>query len=221
MLNSGGHYRYIIFDLDGTLSDPREGICKGFRYALGKMNVKIPDESFFSSLIGPPLQNSMREHFFRDEKKVWEAIAYFREYYSTAGLFENVLYEGIGELLQGLKLQDKKLFVATNKPQPFAERILGHFGIASHFDSIHGVDLMKAMVSKEELLEKILATIDADERKKAVIIGDTQYDIAAGKNCGIDTIAITYGFGTVETIREAGPDHTIASVEKLHQFLLS
>jgi phosphoglycolate phosphatase len=214
------NYQYLIFDLDGTLSDPQTGIYNGFRHALTNMNREQIDPSIFHELIGPPLQDSMRKYFFDNEEDVWKAIGYFRAYYSTTGLFENELYAGIETLLFELSRLNKQLFVATNKPQPFAEKILTHFNIASLFQSIHGVDLNKAIVSKEELIEKIIHTIGATNLQNMVMIGDTKYDIIAAKQFGMDTIGLTYGFGTLDSIVEAAPTFVLHSVEELHHFLL-
>ena len=135
-------YKHVVFDLDGTISNPLEGLKNGFRYALKKMNHENIDESILNSFVGPPLQDSIKKHFFSDDDaKVWETIAHFREYYSEKGLYENEMYDGIEAILTDLKEEGRDIFVATYKPQPYAERILDHFKIKHLFNSIHGVSV--------------------------------------------------------------------------------
>ena len=152
MLNTQKDYKYIIFDLDGTLSDPSKGIYNGFRHSLNKMKVQNVDESVFTLMIGPPLQASFKQHFFSEDSEIEQAVKHFREYYSITGLYENTVYEGIPDLLKSLKETGRKLFVATNKPQPFAISILKHFKLDIYFESIHGVDPSNPNSRKEELV---------------------------------------------------------------------
>lgn len=215
MLNTQKDYKYIIFDLDGTLSNPSKGIFNGFRHALDKMGVQNVDESVFTLMIGPPLQASLKKHFFNNDSKVEQAVKYFREYYSVTGLFENTVYDGIPDLLKSLKENGRKLFVATNKPQPFAISILEHFKLDVYFESIHGVDPSKSNSCKEDMVELILEKISSSELSNTVIVGDTHYDVQAGKQFGFDTIALTYGFGSRESLVNANPTIIIDSIPEL------
>lgn len=216
-------YQNIIFDLDGTLSDPSVGIFNGFRKALSKMDVKNVDESIFSLMIGPPLQDSFKKYFFEDDKQILEAVGHFRDYYSKIGLLENKVYDGIPQLLEQLKQKGKKMFVATNKPQPFADRILVHFNLAHYFDSIHGVDInpLKGKSCKVELLDIILKEMNEQEMNQTIIVGDTIYDVEAGKQFKIDTAAITYGFGLKKSLSITQPTILLDSVGQLEDFLIS
>lgn len=220
MLNSQKDYKHIIFDLDGTLSDPSKGIFNGFRHALNKMGVQNVDESVFTLMIGPPLQTSFSKHFFSEKAEIEQAVKYFREYYSVTGLFENAVYDGVPDLLKSLNESGKKLFVATNKPQPFAISILKHFKLDAYFESIHGVDLSNPASCKDELVELILKKVPTSELSNTVIVGDTLYDVQAGKQFGFDTIALTYGFGSRESLVNANPTVLVDSIPALKEILI-
>ena len=220
MTSKGKDYKYIIFDLDGTLSDPSKGIFNGFRHALNKMAVQNIDESVFTLMIGPPLQTSFKKHFFSEDAEIEQAVKHFREYYSVTGLFENTVYDGIPNLLENLKENGRTLFVATNKPQPFAISILKHFKLDAYFDSIHGVDISNSASNKEELVELILKKIPDSELSGTVIVGDTLYDVQAGKQFGFDTIALTYGFGSRESLEKANPTALVDSITALKELLI-
>ena len=211
-------YAHIIFDLDGTLSDSRAGIFNGLRYALDKMGVELPAGHDLSSFIGPPLHDSFYGHFFTDREKVLHAVAIFRTYYAEKGLFENEVYGGIAQLLRDLS-PDRKLYVATNKPQPFAERILHHFKLYHVFEQVSGVDIAKEQVSKTDLVGRLIASFGIDT-KQAVMIGDTVYDMEAAQAFGLDTIAVTYGYGNREELSAKRPTHMIDSVEELRALLI-
>ncbi|MFL5763087.1 MAG: HAD hydrolase-like protein [Bacteroidia bacterium] len=214
------HFDHLIFDLDGTISNPIEGLKNGFRYALQKMDHSGIDDSILDSFVGPPLQDSIRKHFFKEEEKIWETVRHFREYYGTTGLFENDVYEGIPEMLNELKAGGRTLFVATYKPQPYAERILEHFKLKHLFTLVHGVAVDRNDITKDIMIRRILDSREDHVHEKVVMIGDTAFDVLAGKQNGISTIGLTYGFGTAEDISNAGPAYTANSVGELRELLL-
>jgi phosphoglycolate phosphatase len=212
-------YNHLIFDLDGTISNPIEGLKNAFRYALKNMNHPDADDDLLNTFVGPPLQDSIRKHFFTEEEKIWETVAHFRQYYGETGLFENELYTGIPEILAALKTEGRRLFVATYKPQPYAERILDHFQLKHLFDSIHGVAVDKEDITKDVMITRILGSINDHRKENIVMIGDTPFDIIAGKQVGIATIGLTYGFGRSEDIEAAAPTHIANSVNELKALL--
>lgn len=212
-------YSHIIFDLDGTLSDPREGIFNGLRHALRSMGESIADDHDFTYVIGPPIHDALFKYHFADMEKVKATVKVFREYYSVKGLFENRMYEGIDGLLKSLHSGGTQLFVATNKPQPFAERILMHFGIYDRFTGVYGVDITKEKVGKEELVERLITTHSVDPGN-AVLVGDTKYDILAARAYGIDPVAVGYGFGARKELEEMKPVHLVETVAELNKLLL-
>lgn len=209
-----GNYRHIIFDLDGTLSDPREGIFKGLRHSLTTLGHNIAPDHDFSYFIGPPIHDAFYMYHLKEREHVMNAVKIFREYYSVQGLYENQLYEGMKELLGSLQQSGKRLFVATNKPQPFAERILRHFDIYDHFTGVYGVDIEKEKVSKEELVERLMNDHKVTSESTA-LVGDTKYDIMAAHAFGLDPVAVTYGFGERKELEEMKPAHVAASVGEL------
>ena len=213
------NYKHIIFDLDGTLSDPREGIFNGLRHALRSMGEIISDDHDFTYVIGPPIHDALYNYHFQDMEKVKAAVKLFREYYSVKGLFENEMYEGIDELLKVLLGQGAQLYVATNKPQPFAERILKHFDIYKYFTGVYGVDITKEKVNKEELV-KNLVKAHAVNTENAVLVGDTKYDIIAARTFGIDALTVGYGFGERKELKEMEPVRIVESVSELHSFFI-
>jgi phosphoglycolate phosphatase len=212
-------YQHIIFDLDGTLSDPREGIFNGLRHALRAMGENISDDHDFTYVIGPPIHDALYMYHFTDMEKVKAAVQLFREYYSVKGLFENQMYEGIDDLLRSLRMKGAHLYVATNKPQPFAERILKHFGIYDHFTGVYGVDITREKVSKEELVARLIDGHAVDV-SAAVLVGDTKYDILAARAYGIDAAAVGYGFGRRQELEEMKPVIIIETVSDLFSFFL-
>lgn len=212
-------YRHIIFDLDGTLSDSSPGIFNGLRYALGKMGVSISPGHDLSDFIGPPLHDSLYNHFFSEREQVLEAVEIFREYYSEKGLYENHLYEGMKQLIEELKKDNRCLYIATNKPQPFAERILDHFGLADHFIKISGVDISGEKVNKTDIIAALMTDFEIT-KDEAVVVGDTRYDIEAAHASGLDVIAVTYGFGSREELILHKPSLAVESIQQLRIILL-
>lgn len=212
------NYTHIIFDLDGTLSDSRAGIFNGLRHALSGMGVELPADHDLSYFIGPPLHDSFYNHFFTEREQVLRAVEIFREYYSVKGLFENEVYPGIERLLHTLA-NTSKLYIATNKPQPFATRIIEHFNLSDLFTKISGVDITKEHVSKTELVGDLIRTYSIDA-SNAVMIGDTVYDIDAARAFGLDTVAVTYGYGNTAEIIAKDPTHVVDSVDELASLLI-
>ncbi len=212
-------YNTILFDLDGTLTDPKVGITKSVQYALKKLGIYEEDLESLSKFIGPPLRNSFREYYLMDETRVQKAIEYYREYYSPYGIFENEIYPEIPILLQDLKTAGKILIVATSKPTVFAEKILHHFDIHQYFDSVIGSNLDETRTTKEEVIEYALTTIGDADKKKIVMIGDRKHDIIGAKINHIDSIGVTYGYGSLEELQIEKPTHLVNDVEGLRNLL--
>lgn len=212
-------YNTILFDLDGTLTDPKVGITKSVQYALKKLGIYEENLESLSKFIGPPLRNSFREYYLLDETRVQKAIEYYRQYYSPYGIFENEIYPEIPILLHDLKVAGKILTVATSKPTVFAEKILHHFDIHQYFDSVVGSNLDETRTTKEEVIEYALTTIGEADRKKIVMIGDRKHDIIGAKMNHIDSIGVTYGYGSLEELQIEKPTHMIDDVEGLRKLL--
>lgn len=202
-------YDCYLFDLDGTLTDSQAGITNAIKHALEKMGEPVPSMEVLLKFIGPPLDYSFEKFCGLDEEKIQTAVKLYREYYSVTGLFENRVYEGIPELLQGLKASGRKLAVATSKPEVFTMRILERFGLLQYFDSVTGALLDGTRSSKTDVLRCALENCGISDKSKAVMIGDRMHDISGAKDNGIDCIAVLWGFGNKEEFIKYGAEHIV------------
>ncbi|WP_061809352.1 HAD family hydrolase [Rossellomorea vietnamensis] len=213
-------YPFILFDLDGTLSDPKEGITKSIQYALEKMGVEVPEVHELECFIGPPLQVSFAENCGFSERETQRAIDFYRERFKEKGMFENQLYSKIPLLLKTLKDKGHTLVVATSKPTIFAEQILSYFNIAQFFDLIAGSNLDGTRTSKTEIIQYILDIYHEYESDNFIMIGDRKHDIIGAQNTGIDSIGVTYGYGSIEEISESNPTYVVQNVEGMKEVLV-
>ncbi|MBI4640497.1 MAG: HAD hydrolase-like protein [Candidatus Tectomicrobia bacterium] len=209
------HYDVLLFDLDGTLSDSKAGIINSIQYALEKFHITEDDHSKLQRFIGPPLLESFRTSYQFDEFKAKQAVEYYREYYSTKGIYEGILYDGIPDLLRKLYRKKKMLIVATSKPTPYARRVLNHFALDKFFTSIVGSHLDGTRSSKKEVIECIVSDLTQVSKRHVVMIGDRDHDVRGAHANGIDSIAVTYGYGALEEIENAGPTYIVNSVHEL------
>ena len=188
--------RAVLFDLDGTLTDPRIGITRCIQHALAALGTTPPPESELLWCIGPPLRASFTRLLGTEDPELLDtAIARYRERFTTVGLFENTLYAGVSELLAGLRSRGYRTFVATSKPRVFAERILDYFQLSSLFDGIHGSELDGTRVDKGELIAHLLA-VEGLQPDDVIMVGDREHDLEGGRKCGIRCIGVTYGYGS-------------------------
>lgn len=213
-------YKHIIFDLDGTLSDPRKGVYNAYYYAAAKLNLKVPDVDILSTLIGPPLQKGFTDVFGLRGKVIDEAVAAFREYYGDRGLFENVLYEGIRELLEELNRSGTPVYVATSKYETYAKRVLENFGIMHFFRDVAGADYNGYHATKTGLVSGLLLRNGIRDPLEVVVVGDTHYDIVAAAELELDSVGVTYGFSSYEEIERLNPDYIAKTVNELHDLLI-
>ena len=208
-------YDYFLFDLDGTLTDPGLGITNSVAYALGKYGITVEDRRELYPFIGPPLRQSFSEFYGFDEEKTKEAVAFYREYFSEKGLFENEVYEGIPEVLSQLKQAGKKLLVATSKPEEFTNRILEHFGLAEYFDFVAGATMDDTRNEKADIIAYALEQIADADKSKIVMVGDRKFDILGARENGIDSIGVLYGYGSRTELEEAQATHIVEKPEEL------
>ena len=208
-------YDYFLFDLDGTLTDPGLGITNSVAYALGKYGITVEDRRELYPFIGPPLRQSFSEFYGFDEEKTKEAVAFYREYFSEKGLFENEVYEGIPEVLSQLKQAGKKLLVATSKPEEFTNRILEHFGLAEYFDFVAGATMDETRNEKADIIAYALKQIADADPSKIVMIGDRKFDILGARENGIDSIGVLYGYGSRAELEEAQATYIAEKPEDL------
>ncbi len=213
-------YKIILFDLDGTLSDPKEGITKSIQYALEKLNIFDADLDILDYFIGPPLQESFAKYYAMDDEQIQKAIRYYRDRFLEKGMYENILYPDIPNLLASLRKQGYKLIVATCKPTVFARAILEYFTIESYFELIVGSNLDGTRTSKTEIIQYILDQFQDYTLEEFVMIGDRKHDIIGANNVGIDSLAVTYGYGSMDEIVRAKPSGIITSVSELKEELI-
>lgn len=218
---------YILFDLDGTLTDPKEGITACVQYALASFGIEEPDPDKLTPFIGPPLKDSFMEFYGFDEEQAQAAIEKYRERFRDTGIFENRIYDGIPELIRKLKGNKKKLAVASSKPGVFVERILEHFDIRRYFDVVVGSELDGARTDKAEVLQEALRQLygedagDIEQKKRnTLMVGDRKFDVKAAKEAGLVSVAVTYGYGPMDELKIAKPDYIVRSVAELEKLLL-
>ncbi len=218
---------YLLFDLDGTLTDPKVGICTCVQYALESFGIEEPDLDKLEPFIGPPLKNSFMEFYGFDEEKAEAAVEKYRERFKDIGIFENEVYAGIPEMLKKLKAAGKKLAVASSKPTVFVERILVHFGIREYFDVVVGSELDGSMVEKPEIVAAAMLKLygnipdyTGQKKKNTVMIGDRKFDVEGARAAGIFNVAVSYGYGSVEELEAAGAGKVVKTVAELERYLL-
>ncbi len=212
---------HILFDLDGTLTDPGLGITNSVAYALDRFGITVTDRTALYKFIGPPLIDSFMEYYGFTEEQAKEAVTVYREYFSTKGWAENTVYDGIENLLSALTEAGKTLLVATSKPQVFAEKILSHFGLDKYFTVICGVALQAPRgYSKADMIREALSAAHVTDLSTAVMVGDRHHDIDGAKAVGIASIGVLYGYGDREEHEKAGADVIVKSVAELQEVLL-
>ena len=214
------NYNPILFDLDGTLTDPGEGIRNSVSYALAKYGLRM-DEAELNRFIGPPLAEGFREFCGFSAAEAAEAVEFYREYYREKGMLENRVYEGIPELLTHLQERGKILAVATSKPEIFARQILHHYELDRFFAVIAGSNLDGSQSKKSEVTVSALAQCPAAPDGAAVLVGDRKHDIEGASLAGIDAIGVTFGYGSKEELLAAGAPAIVHSVAELEDLLLS
>ncbi len=195
---------HILFDLDGTLTDPKIGVIACIRFALSKLDIEIDQDIDLESFIGPPLRDTFRELCGNDEIAE-NAVSIYRERFSTKGLFENQVYDGIPECLNRLIEKADSIHVATSKPTIYSERIIEHFDLSRYFNLVYGSNLDGSLSDKTDLLSHIIESEDLLP-KNTVMIGDRSFDIIGAKNHDIRAIGVLWGYGTEDELSNAGAD---------------
>ena len=213
------NYSIILFDLDGTLTDSSQGIINAIVYALKKMGVNDYDMSLLKKFLGPPLHESFEKFFHFDKKESLQAVEYYREYFSTKGLFENKVYCGITDLLKTLKENGNTLILATSKPQPFTDRIMQHFDLVKYFDFIAGSNMDTTRSKKAEVIEYAIAECNIKDKSSVVMVGDRAEDMIGAQTVGIDSIGVEYGYGTFDELENTGATYIAKTVEELKSLL--
>jgi phosphoglycolate phosphatase len=212
------HQQNILFDLDGTLTDPREGITRSIQFALAKLGIDEPDLTRLEHFIGPPLLQAFMQFYDFDEAKAWEAVNFYRERFKVTGLYENRVFDGVGELLTELQGQGRTLYIATSKPWVFAREIARHFDFARHFKVIYGSELDGTRTNKVELIGHLLA--EGLDPAQTLMIGDRKHDLIGARSNGLDAVAVGYGFGSREELEAEQPAHHFETLADMHRAFL-
>lgn len=212
---------YILMDLDGTVTNSKEGITKCLQYALQYFGVQIDNLNTLEKYIGPPLEQTFREGFGFGKEQAEVAIEKYRERYVPKGMYENHLYAGMEEALQRLRESGKVLIIATSKPEKFAITILKHFGIDGYFDDICGADPSVNRNTKEEVIRYALEKHELTDLSDILMVGDRKYDVEGARECGLSCMGVLYGFGNREELEEAGAEYIAETVEDMVQLLIS
>ena len=216
-------FTHIFFDLDGTLTDPALGITNSFIHALKFYGMEIPSYEELCKLIGPPLPYSFETTFGFDHDKAMEAVGKYREYFSTKGLFENKVYDGIPELLQALKEKGKHLVVATSKPEEYSIRIIEHYRLSQYFDFVCGSLMDESRSKKAEVIAYALERcgLGEDQKNKVLMVGDRFHDIEGAKANGLKSCGVLFGYGSRQELEEAGADYIVKSVKDLLDLIIT
>lgn len=215
--------KYLLFDLDGTLTDPKVGICTCVQYALASFGIEEPDLDKLEPFIGPPLKDSFMEFYSMNEEQAEQAIEKYRERFRDKGIFENNIYRGIPAMLKELHAKGMVLAVASSKPTVFVERILEHFHIAKYFEVVVGSELDGTRSEKALVVQEALRRLFEGrpvEKDQVYMIGDRKFDVEGAHAAGVESIGVTYGYGSMEEMKRAKSDYIVRSVEELNVFLL-
>jgi phosphoglycolate phosphatase len=218
-------FEYILFDLDGTLTDPKLGITSSVQYALRALGIEEPSLDRLEPFIGPPLADSFREFYGLEGERLATAIDKYRERFATQGIFENEIYPGIPQMLADLKAKGKKLAIASSKPTLFVEQILEHFEIEKYFDHVVGSNMDGTRGTKEEVVEETLRqmlTVEmtpGQKRDAVAMVGDRKFDIEGARAHGITSVGVLFGYAPEGELEEAGADYIVNSVRSLQVLL--
>lgn len=211
--------KYILFDLDGTLTDPKEGITSSVAYALESYGIRVDDKDSLIPFIGPPLIDSFQRFYGFDHGQALEAVEKYREYFSVKGIFQNAVYGGVPKMLAALKEEGACLILATSKPEKYAEQIAAHFGLNKYLDRICGATMDESRNKKGDVIAYALETVGATDKSGAVMVGDRLHDIEGAKANGLSSIGVLYGYGSKEELTKAGADALAESPEELLEIL--
>lgn len=211
-------YTTILFDLDGTLTDPYLGITNSIMYALDKLGRDIPPREELLSFIGPPLYDEFRRKFGMDDAEAKEAVRLYREYYPEKGLYENAVIDGAEQLLAVLKIRGKKVCLATSKPEPYAREILRYFGLMNYFDFVGAAQLDGSVSTKTEVLRYVLKGTGV-KAEECLLVGDRMHDIEGAHEVGMKCVGFLAGYGSREELEEHGADHLAETLSDVLKFV--
>lgn len=212
-------YDYVLFDLDGTLTDPGLGITNSVAYALKRWNIEVADRTSLYKFIGPPLQDSFAKYYDFSPEDALRAVEVYREYFREKGLYENEVYPGVEDMLKTLRNQGKTLIVATSKPEAFAIKILKFFGLDGYFTVIAGATMDSSRSKKGDVIAYALKEAGVADKSRAVMVGDREHDIFGAQENGLDSIGVLFGYGDLEEMEKAGATYIAPAVEDILKYI--
>ncbi len=213
-------YDIILFDLDGTLTDPGEGITNSVAHALLKYGITVEDRTELYKFIGPPLHESFEKYYGFSKEEALQAVEYYREYYRVKGIYENTVYDGVENLLERLKDNGKRIILATSKPEVFAKQILAHFNLTKYFLYEAGANLDGTRTNKADVIEYALESCRITDKDSVVMVGDREHDIIGANKNGIDSIGVLFGYGSRDELENAGATYIAETVEVIAKFII-
>ena len=214
-------YKYALFDLDGTLTDPGEGITKSVQYALAKFGIVVEDRKQLFCFIGPPLHESFEVYYGFSRPDAMKAVDCYREYYAVKGIYENLVYDGIAKALADLQSAGIKLCLATSKPEYYAKQILEHFDLMQYFTAVAGSNMDGTRTKKAEVVERALMLLGNPDVSECMMIGDREHDVLGGAAHGLDTMGVLFGYGCREELERVGATYIVATPAEIAQTIIN
>lgn len=211
-------YNVVLFDLDGTLTDPAIGITNSVMHALKKYGITVDDRRELYKFIGPPLHESFEKFYGFSREEALQAVEHYREYYRDKGIYENSVYDGVEILLKKLYDSEKKIILATSKPEIFAKEILHYFNLEKYFYYAAGANLDGSRTDKAEVIEYALKEGGVTDKSAVVMVGDREHDIIGANKNGIESIGVLFGYGNREELESAGATYIAETVDELFKF---
>lgn len=212
-------YKVILFDLDGTLTESGEGITKSVQYALEKLGQPEPDLKKLEVFVGPPLLQQFMKYAGLDEETAVRAVEYYRERYADIGIFENEVYPGVEDMLEKLRGKGYILAVASSKPERFVKKVLDYFDLTKYFHEIVGSEMNGGRTSKADVIEEALDRLHmADHREQVIMVGDKEHDVFGTRKAGLQCLAVSYGYGSEEELKNANPLKIADSAQEVLDF---
>lgn len=213
-------YTHILFDLDGTITDPAEGITTCVRHALHCQGIEEESYENLCRMIGPPLAEGFRDFYGMDEEHAWQAVRDFRELFAEIGVEKNIPYPGMKETLLRLRRAGKVLCVATSKPEAFARAIADRFGLTECFDFIGGASMDQTRTKKAEVIAYVLEHVGSPRPEQVLMVGDRLHDVKGAEAFGIDCVGVLYGYGSREELAGAGACFLAGTPEEIAGYVL-
>lgn len=205
----------VLFDLDGTVTDPGLGITNSVMYAVKKFGIEPPEREKLYAFIGPPLYESFQKYFAMSFNQSVVAVEYYREYYKPHGIFECSIYDGFVDVLKAIKRKGARIAIATSKPEIFAHQLVDHFDLRQYFDAVAGSELDGSRIDKAEVIERAFSLLDHKTPSSAIMVGDREHDIIGAKKCGAFSVGVLYGYGSRDEHINAGADRIAATTREL------